>query len=333
MLRKLFVMTALGTLCLLTAQAALTQNADSATIREAVNRSLSLLQTSSSTFLKNAGCASCHSQSLGALTFALARDHGFKVDDRAARQANEANLQRWETSRQRAMQGIEMNATIEAGYALLALSADHYRNSKTTDGLIHHLAGKQTPDGRWRSTSYRPPLEYSDFTATALTVRAIQQFAPEGRKQELARRIGRARAWLLSNSPKTNEERVFRLMGLRWSAANQQAIKQAMRELLARQRVDGGWAQIDSLESDAYATGQALFSLHQAGGLDPSNTAYQKGIKFLLKTQLNDGSWLVRSRSFPVIPPVESGFPHGKNQFISAAGSSWATMALVLAIK
>jgi hypothetical protein len=28
----------------------------------------------------------------------------------------------------------------------------------------------------------------------------------------------------------------------------------------------------------------------------------------------------------------ESGFPHGKNQWISAAGTSWATMAIALAL-
>jgi hypothetical protein len=38
----------------------------------------------------------------------------------------------------------------------------------------------------------------------------------------------------------------------------------------------------------------------------------------------------VQSRSFPVIPFVEAKFPHGKNQFISAAGTNWATMALLL---
>ena len=44
-----------------------------------------------------------------------------------------------------------------------------------------------------------------------------------------------------------------------------------------------------------------------------------------------DGSWMVKSRSFPSVPYVDSGFPHGDDQFISAAGSNWAIMALVLA--
>src|SRR4051794_6644969 len=34
------------------------------------------------------------------------------------------------------------------------------------------------------------------------------------------------------------------------------------------------------------------------------------------------------SRAFPVQPYKESGFPHGKNQWISAARTSWAAWAL-----
>ena len=59
---------------------------------------------------------------------------------------------------------------------------------------------------------------------------------------------------------------------------------------------------------------------------------YQKGLKFLLNTQLEDGSWHVRSRSKPFQLYFESGFPHGADQFISLAASSWATTALTLAL-
>jgi hypothetical protein len=34
----------------------------------------------------------------------------------------------------------------------------------------------------------------------------------------------------------------------------------------------------------------------------------------------------------PVQPYFESGFPHGKSQFISSAATCWATMALTLTI-
>ena len=47
--------------------------------------------------------------------------------------------------------------------------------------------------------------------------------------------------------------------------------------------------------------------------------------------QRPDGSWHVRSRSKPFQTYFESGFPHGKDQFISMAATGWATTALALA--
>jgi len=53
----------------------------------------------------------------------------------------------------------------------------------------------------------------------------------------------------------------------------------------------------------------------------------------LLRTQKADGSWMIKSRSKPFQPYYESGFPHGKDQFISVAASGWATAALAAALK
>jgi hypothetical protein len=89
---------------------------------------------------------------------------------------------------------------------------------------------------------------------------------------------------------------------------------------------------VPGLETDAYATGQALVALHWAGHMPVNDPAYRRGISFLLRTQFPDGSWLVRTRSFPIQPYKESGFPHGKHQWISASGTSWAVMALSLTL-
>ena len=78
------------------------------------------------------------------------------------------------------------------------------------------------------------------------------------------------------------------------------------------------------------ATGTALVALHLAGGLATDHPAYARGVAFLTKAQLADGSWRVRSRSKPFQPYYESGFPHEKDQFISAAATGWAATALVL---
>ncbi len=94
---------------------------------------------------------------------------------------------------------------------------------------------------------------------------------------------------------------------------------------------DGGWAQTEYRSSDAYATGEALYAL-RAAGVSTDSRAYRRGVRYLLQTQLDDGSWWVRTRALPTQNHFESGFPHGADQFISAAATHWATQALLLTL-
>jgi N-acyl-D-amino-acid deacylase len=86
------------------------------------------------------------------------------------------------------------------------------------------------------------------------------------------------------------------------------------------------------MESDAYATGTVLVALVQAGQLPPDHAAVQRGIRYLLDAQLEDGSWHVVTRAKGFQPYFETGFPHGKDQFISTAASAWSMLALVLVL-
>jgi squalene cyclase len=85
------------------------------------------------------------------------------------------------------------------------------------------------------------------------------------------------------------------------------------------------------MTSDAYATGTALVALHRTGSFRTEDPTYQRGLQWLLKAQLSDGSWHVVSRAKPFQKYFESGYPHGKDQFISITAACWATTALALA--
>jgi N-acyl-D-amino-acid deacylase len=88
-----------------------------------------------------------------------------------------------------------------------------------------------------------------------------------------------------------------------------------------------------SMQSDAYATGQVLVALRDSGALTVTSPAYARGVRYLLDTQRADGSWHVQSRAIPLQAYFESGFPHGQDQWISAAATNWATMALIPAAR
>jgi hypothetical protein len=131
------------------------------------------------------------------------------------------------------------------------------------------------------------------------------------------------RLWMEMNlADLDNEDQSFQLLGLAWANADKLSLQKMARSLLALQNKDGGWGQHSTLESDAYATGQALVALHQAGGLPVTHRAYQRGVNYLLANQAADGSWMVVTRSFPFQKYFESGFPYGHNQWISATASS-----------
>jgi len=311
------------------------KNNDPEAIKKAINKSLPLLQTTSHAFLENAGgCQSCHHQDLTAVSLSLAKQKGFQINEAGLSEIFDSIQQVIRSRKEVLIQNDDPVAIVmSSGYQLWALWANHYKSNKLIEMLVKNLMQRQTGEGCWVSPNPRPPLEFYSFSATALMVSAIQYYSPAALKPEAAQRIEKARIWMTRTVPETNEEKVFQILGLTWINGEKNFIEQQAKKLLTTQRADGGWSQLTNLESDSYATGQALYALYEAGLLKPDAPAYQKAVSFLIKTQYEDGSWKVRSRSIPFVPFVQNGFPHDKDQFISAAGTNWATMALTLAVK
>jgi hypothetical protein len=75
-----------------------------------------------------------------------------------------------------------------------------------------------------------------------------------------------------------------------------------------------------------------MFAVQHTQQIATDAPAYQKGLRYLIQSQQADGSWHVRSRSRPFQAYYETGFPHGKDQFISTSATAWATLAILLAM-
>jgi ankyrin repeat protein len=302
---------------------------DADAVRRAVSAALPLLQQSERTITRTRNCVTCHQHSLVAMTVGLARKHGFNVDETIAGEERAHVLKDMGGRVRPLLFGTGIDPTLSV-HVLAGLDAENEPAGPITDALIHYLVLRQRTDGHWQQENYRPPDEASNFQFTALAVHGLRAYAPKGRQREIVGRIERARSWLQSTEPADTTDRVFQLLGLGWAQADSETITNAVTKLLGEQRADGGWAQLPTLASDGYATGLALYALHEGGGVAALHPAYQRGVAFLLRTQLADGSWFVASRSFPVVAYSKSGFPHGRSQFISAAATCWATMALTL---
>lgn len=306
----------------------------SATLRDSIEKSTALLQRTSGTFFVEGGCSSCHSHNL--ISMALQRVHaaGIPVPNEPLETARMAqNTSFWGSQQTSLMlRGDPPGGTTMTGYALLQFAADNIKADATTDAMVHNIAVQQQQSGVWHSdTIARPPMQDSEFTDTAIAVHSLALYGPPSRKEEYAAQILRATEWLRQAKPVTTEDTNMQLLGLLWSGAASNTLNRYTAKIVSMQRADGGWAQTPYLSSDAYATGQTLATLAEAG-MSKTDESYRKGVAFLLSTQLPDGSWHVVSRAPKIQPYFQSGFPHNHDQWISMAATAWATAGLAYAL-
>ncbi len=302
-------------------------------VRTAVERAIPLIEAGAAGSAEQRTCFTCHNQALPILALAEAKHRGFVIDEANLQRQLDHTLAHLERGKVGYLEGKGQGGrSVTAGYALWALEAGGHAADETTAAVTSYLLQEQKDAGRWSHPGTRPPSSGSDFTTTSVALRAITAYRTAEQQSEADSRIASVREWLVKTEPRDTEDRVFQLRALKSVASDGDVIAQAVASLLGKQRDDGGWAQTDDLESDAYATGSVVVALLQTGDVAVDNEQVQRGLKFLLDAQLDDGSWHVTTRAKPFQTYYESGFPHGEDQFISMAASSWATLALVLAL-
>jgi ankyrin repeat protein len=309
-------------------------------LQAALKQSIPILEDtaleSKKAFLSHASkqdCTSCHQQFLPMTATAFAHRAGLALNQTA-----ESELIALVKKSGSDLEEINGQATFHPepahsyGYALLGLSAQEQPADSAIDAMIHHLLVTQGKEGEWHNNLPRPPIQTSDVAPTALAIKGLKTYGFPAQQKEIEQRIARARTWLWKVHPANTEERTYQLLGLAWAGETPATVQKLANRLIQEQRADGGWAQLPKLESDAYATGLSLFALHTAG-VETKSPEYRKGLEYLLKTQLEDGSWHVARRAFPFQPTMRSGFPHSRDSWVSAGGTSWAAIAMALAIE
>jgi len=298
-------------------------------IAAAIVPAFALLEKQSHNFIRIGGCNSCHAQDLPSAAAAIAREHGLPAPKEIPQLP-----QSMHTLNPERIMDLAVVATVGVGWEMFDFGNNGVPGDEYTDASVRFIKSMQTPEGNWDAfESRRLPMSSGVYQTTALAVYTLKTYGPPAEKAETEKALGRAAAWLEAAKPATTQDRAFHLMGLAWSNAKPDKIASAAEALAAAQRADGGWSQLPSMGSDAYATGEALYALNAAGRMPATDRVYSKGVKYLLNTQAADGSWHVKSRSIWLQPYFESGFPYGHDQWISAAGTSWATMALSLAVE
>ncbi|WP_406700558.1 amidohydrolase family protein [Singulisphaera sp. Ch08] len=302
-------------------------------IRDSARRGLEIVQKAATQYPLHRDCFSCHHQTLPMLAMVKARAHGLAIEADLLGEQADFSVESFREKLPEMRQGKGVGgAAMTVGYGLWGLSLADWSRDEVAEGMVAYLLKTQKQDGHWGTAGRRPPLEESAITCTTLAVEGLSRYGDRDHNPSVTDAIAKAKTWLSETHTKNQEDRNLRLRGLLRVKADRSLLDQALTAVLDSQRADGGWPARDDLPSDAYATGQTLAGLEEAG-LNVATEAYQRGLRFLLDSQCDDGSWKVETRVKPIQVYFDNGDPHGKHQFISIPATAWAVVALAVALK
>jgi squalene-hopene/tetraprenyl-beta-curcumene cyclase len=224
---------------------------------------------------------------------------------------------------------------------VVAVAATLAFHDAQATGKLHPLTRRaldrmwdfQRADGSWAwNKTGLARLEHDDYYGAVYAALGVG-YAPEGyaASKSAEEGVARLRRYLRKNPPPDLHHKTWLL----WASVKFEGLmtpagrKQAVKELLALQRTDGGWS-LPSLggwkrrdgkpndrdaPSDGYATGLVLYVLRQAG-VPATEGPVVRGVKWLKANQRGSGRWFTRSLNAD------------RGHSISHAGTAYAVMAL-----
>jgi squalene-hopene/tetraprenyl-beta-curcumene cyclase len=298
-------------------------------VKGTIKRGLTFLVKDSLAWKEKHKCASCHHASLVIMSMREAKQHGHAVDEPVLadlmKSVAESGDGKFGLARPA---GAPHAASPKAIYFALALGTDPKPDAAAQAGLkllLKTVKSEQTENGSWSTwPETRPPIfGKADETLTALATLALLPAAATGDDSAKAAR-DRAVKWL-SQTKSDDDPQSVALRLVLWNRLGRPAEewRPLVKSIKERQNADGGWSQAKGMASDAWATGQALYALANAG-VKPDEAVITRGHAFLVKTQRDDGSWPMISR-----PTTPGGKGSTSLVPITGAGAAWAVLGLV----
>ena len=306
-------------------------------VRRAVEGGLRIVQKGAKNYPENRNCFSCHHQTLPMFAMREASDAGLTIDKALLNEQGQFIRESFEDRLDSVAKGKSVGGrSLTAAYLLWSFDLGEVAKDEFSDAFVSYILTQQKEDGHWHVQSNRPPSEESKIHTSYLATYYAEYFVRGKEPKHKVEAAGKkARSWLFTSAPHSQEDFNGKYKALLTLGGSPRQVDAARQAILMRQRDDGGWSQLPDMKSDAYATGQTLHTLVAGGPADGRtpklHSALERALAYLLRTQEKDGSWFVKSRSKPIQKLFDNGDPHGKDQFISMAATSWATAALARA--
>ena len=293
-------------------------------VKETINRGLAFLAKDSLAFRETKKCAECHHAPFTIWALNEGKRRGYAVDEKML-----AELTTWAVARDIPAKTPPKQGQIDVNEAplLLALgieAGDAKASQADLKKLLASVMSEQGENGPWKLSYEFRPIGSSPETLTSLALLALSApNAPDmGSEGKAAREKGLK--WLqAANADDEPQVTVLRLVLWRRLGLSATEWEPLVKKLRGAQKADGGWGQTKGAKSDAYATGQALYALAEAGA-KPADEAVRAAQSFLAKAQREDGAWAMVSRAV-----MRDGKPPKNLSPITHAGSAWAVMGLV----
>jgi hypothetical protein len=296
-------------------------------VKETINRGLTFLAKDNLAWREKRRCAECHHAPFTIWALNEGKKRGHAVDEKALAELTSWVLAKDHLAKLVAKPPKQEKVELNEAALLLALGVEAGGATATQDGLkklLTSVLGDQDKGGSWKLSYEFRPIGASPAVLTTLALLALSApNAPDlGNGGKTARERGLK--WL-RNARLDEELQAAALRLILWRRLGRPAgeWEPLVKRLRGGQNPDGGFSQIPKAKSDAYATGQALYALAEAGA-KPGDEAVRKAQAFLAKTQREDGAWAMASRAI-----MRDGKPPRNLEPITHAGSAWAVMGLV----
>ncbi len=268
--------------------------------REAAQRGLEWLQQSAVNWSSGGrnDCFGCHVHAQALMGQAVALENGYRVS-KSGMQALADFMRKKQTPEGTLGSNHVWTSAVFAamGFAYAA----EVSGRKTDPELfkaVDYLLKIQKADGGMPVEFSDPPVVQGAFMMTSNSLVAFKWAAAHSREPKYRDAAERALAWIAASEPVTTQDRIFKVVAVnRYGTLEQKrAAWPLLEELASQQAADGGWKEIAAMEgSNAFATGQALYALKQAG-VSVRGDVFRHGVDYLIKTQQRDptltyGSW------------------------------------------
>lgn len=264
-------------------------------------------------------CFSCHNNGDAARALFAARRAGHPISPAALADTLRwlSQPQHWDENKGDPGFSDSRLATVQFANALhSALPAgNRVEDRRALRSAAERLVREQIEDGSWPvepANAIGSPVTYGTALATSFSMGVLES---EG-STEFMEAIRKAANWLrrqrLESVP-TTAAIIFRP-----TLDDAPRRREAFRWLLQSQNADGGWGAYPLDPSEPFDTALALMALSMVNRGREATGAITRGREFLVRQQLEDGSW-----------PASTRPPGGVSYAQQMSTTAWAVLALI----